>query len=386
MLGNSHAPRSWLTAHRWPDKACLAVLLDALARALEHDFPLAISVRSMLDHPAMRWTWVRYLSSPPGRSWRSDIVRTAWRDRFEKIADDLERGVALSETLERHAGKYMPPHFVVALRAAERRERLAQVVPMLARTVNDSLAARVSWRAALVYPVVLFATMFTILSGLMVFIVPKFAKIFDEMLPGEPLPLPTNLVILASNFLKNYLVLGLAAGMALFLLVSVAKRVRMLQPFCEQLGFLVPFAGTTKRRLATLDAVHLMAGLIAAGEDMADAAECGASAARSAWVRRRLARFAQGVAAGRPWTDEWRKMRLGTPLHDWVIVNAAAREAPREGFELLTTWLAADIARRTRRMLILIEPCLMLCNAIVIGTVVYSLFLPLIRLISLLGG
>ena len=353
----------------------VALVFDALSRAVRHDLPLVPAVRGLLDEPE--------LHSGVFTSYRRDI----WHLRVRALVKDLEQGQPLVAALDRHLGRFMPAHFRDALASAERRNRLKEVIPILADSLGRGRLSATQWRAALAYVIVQFTVMFSIVSGLMIFIVPKFSKIFDEMLPGEPLPALTLFVIECSQWLERNL-----GSIVVVVILLYAGRVLLtmcpwpwLQARVEAVLSAVPIIGPIRRRLAYLELAQTMAVCLAADGDLLAAAECAAKSSRSPMIRARVNEFLDQVRSGRPWAEAWTEMGLGTPLYDLIVRNAAAREQPLEGFHLLMQWQADEVVRHAARVAVLFEPCAILCNAVCVGAIVMGMFLPLWTLVCKLG-
>jgi type II secretory pathway component PulF len=124
---------------------------------------------------------------------------------------------------------------------------------------------------------------------------------------------------------------------------------------------------------------------LASGKGIAESAELCRDTVARPWLRRRLDRFIVEVRAGEPWADAWARMKLGSPLHEWMIRNAAARENPAEGFSQLTAWLNEEIRRKHRLFLRFAEVAGILFNAALVALFVLGMFEVLVDTIRLLS-
>ena len=110
-----------------------------------------------------------------------------------QVADDVEGGMTFSEALGKHP-KSFNRLFVNMIRAGEASGAMEGVLNRLAEFMEKAAKLRAKVKTALTYPLAVLFIALSITSGLMIFIVPKFAKMFDEMLAGEPLPALTEFV------------------------------------------------------------------------------------------------------------------------------------------------------------------------------------------------
>jgi type II secretory pathway component PulF len=151
-------------------------------------------------------------------------------------------------------------------------------------------------------------------------------------------------------------------------------------------GFFCRVAGITWFNLLPL--AGLAAGMyvhLASGKGMAESAELCRDTVARPWLRRRLDRFIAEVRAGEPWADAWARMKLGSPLHEWMVRNAAARENPAEGFFQLTAWLNEEICRKHRLFLRFAEVAGILFNAALVALFVLGMFEVLVDTIRFLS-
>jgi general secretion pathway protein F len=352
---------SGLSVRSSQDQHVLGLVMDRLALAVASGLPLASALRSLLSDPELA-----------GGARRA----AAWRKRLTLVVGEIEAGRTLSYACERHLAAFLPPHFVPALRCAEEADYVARALPLLVRNLDASIRARQSLRGACVYPLVQFAVVMAVLTGVFVFIVPKLAQVRDELAPGPEgdrflgwLWFPS---VLARH--AGLLVLVGLAVVVCFLVVRwfVRRTVRgrrVMESVCRAL----PVLGGLWRRFGLVEGAGAVAGFLAAGADLGQAARWAAASVRTEWARSRLTRFAGAVEAGDPWADAWAQQATASPLCEWLVRNAAAREAPREGFQAVAEWALDDLNRRLRRLARWAEPALLLGNAALVALVVFTL-------------
>ena len=125
--------------------------------------------------------------------------KKTFRAIIREVYIDIQRGQSLSQALSKH--KIFPGLYVNMIKAGEAGGILEAVIKRLASFLETSATFREEMTSALVYPMVL-----TIVGGLavvflMLYVIPKFAKIFADM--GQALPLPTTILLNISTFLSH---------------------------------------------------------------------------------------------------------------------------------------------------------------------------------------
>lgn len=172
---------------------------------------MLLFTRETADLLASGMTLGRALHTLAGRSGdsaQSIIVR--------RLRDEVVRGSSLSDALRIYPETF-PPLYISMVRAGEASGALAESLEGLVRHFERVQEARGKVVGAMIYPAIVILVGMLSLIGLMVFIVPRFAGIFDEL--GGTLPLPTRVLMGLSNSMIQYgwlmlLLLG-AAGTAL---------------------------------------------------------------------------------------------------------------------------------------------------------------------------
>lgn len=363
----------WHAVATGNDSAYLSFVMDRIARTTHHGLPLLPVLRGLVKE--------RKLS-------RQTIRAKHWRERLALLAGDIEEGRPLSDSFNRHLGRFLPPHFVPALRRAEETGSAEHVLGFLAEGLEARSRLRREWKAAMAYPVAQLTVLVAILSGIMLFIVPRFARIYDDILGGASLPYSTATLITVGSFMNHFAV-PLFVGIVGLLFVaavvlSMLRNRRGSRRFLESLMLPVPFFGRLARGRGLYDLTQAMSGFLAAGTGLAEAAEYSADTISSAWAGDRARGFATGVREGMRWPDAWEAQGLGPPLVCWIIRNAASLEDPVAGLAAASEWVGEELSFSYRRVIRWIEPVCVIVNCLVIGLVVYSLAEMLFHLVEVM--
>jgi type II secretory pathway component PulF len=118
-----------------------------------------------------------------------------------QLRDDIIKGDSLSDGLARHPGSFSSL-YVNMVRAGEASGRLADALERLAKHYERVEEAREKVIGALTYPAIVVVMGIVTMIFMMVFVVPKFATIFEQL--GATLPLPTQILLGMSGFLLHY--------------------------------------------------------------------------------------------------------------------------------------------------------------------------------------
>ncbi len=141
---------------------------------------------------------------------------------LEMTSISVESGQTFSEALSQNP-KSFDKLYLNMIKAGEAAGALETILDRLASFMEKAIRMAGKIKAAMIYPIMVLVMAIGITSGLLIFIVPKFKKIFEEMLEGEPLPWLTEKVMTASDTLMDniWIVIGtLIGGFTLFKIVT----------------------------------------------------------------------------------------------------------------------------------------------------------------------
>ncbi len=127
----------------------------------------------------------------------------AFKEIIEDVYNGVEGGANFSDSLEKHK-KVFSTLYVSMVRAGEISGELNTILDRLATYLEKSAALRKKVKAALVYPIAVTLIAMGITIFMMTFVIPKFAEIFTSL--GAPLPAPTMILILISDFVKTNII------------------------------------------------------------------------------------------------------------------------------------------------------------------------------------
>ena len=136
---------------------------------------------------------------------------------IESVRENIQSGDSLSEALELQ-GKVFSPLYISMVKAGEAGGVVHQVLGRLVDYLERSHELKESIRSALIYPTILLVVAGLSVAGLLVFVVPQFSQMFEDM--GQALPLPTQVVVTVGDFLRAYWWVLLAG---LFVIIALAQ-------------------------------------------------------------------------------------------------------------------------------------------------------------------
>jgi len=296
-----------------------------------------------------------------------------------RVLSDLQQrvrgGAAFSSALEQQGGQF-PRLYVNMVRAGEASGALDQVMARLADYLERTAELRETITSALVYPTILRVVAGLSVIMLLVFVVPQFTVLFNDM--GAALPLPTRIVVAAGDLVRNYW-WAMLAGIAL---IAAAIEQRLQRPevrerFDRRL-LATPLFGDLIWKLETARFCHTLATLLKNGLPLLS----GLNLAKEVVANRKLSGLLAEVGE-----DLKHGKGLSEPLLRRQVLPQLAMQMVRVGEEsgALDGMLAkvAEIYDRetrssVRRLLTLLEPVLIIGLGIVVAGIIISILMAIL--------
>lgn len=302
-----------------------------------------------------------------------------------QLEQELNAGVTLSVFMSRHPACFS----AVATNLVRAGETSGQLAELLAKIAAFSARAeRLKRRlaTALAYPAIVGAVSVCIVAALMIFVVPRFESIFATQLRGHSLPTLTQWVVGISRAVARYWFLGPFLVMATALILPLIRRQRTGRRWFD--GWIVrfPLLGPLVLRAALARSTRTLGTLLGGGVAVAAAIPTAQAVAGLTMVEEAFARAADGVQEGRPISQSWStEKRFPPAVAAMVEVGEETGQLP-EMLLHVATICEEDVESGLAAATAVMEPLLIVSMALIVGTIVVALFLPMVEIIRALSS
>ncbi|MFA6815499.1 MAG: type II secretion system F family protein, partial [Lentisphaeria bacterium] len=301
-----------------------------------------------------------------------------------ELAEAVEGGSTFSEALTIHP-KSFNKLYINMIRAGEASGAMEVVLNRLAEFMEKASRIAGKVKSAMIYPIAVLTISLSITAGLMIFIIPKFSKMFKEMLPGEDLPGITNFVIGCSNILKNYAIqcfIGLLIAFAIFKLILKTKWGRY--GFDYIMLKMPPISGLVVRNVSARFC-RTLGTLLASGVAILQALQIVRDTAGNEVVAKAIQSVHDAVKEGEGMTGPLEKSKVfPLMLCSMIEVGEETGSLP-DMLNRVAGIYEEEVDRAVEGMTSLIEPMMIMFLAVVVGGIVVSLFAPMVKMMDKLG-
>lgn len=293
------------------------------------------------------------------------------------LHEDVKNGRSLSESLEKHSRAF-PLLFTHMVRAGESSGHLEEILDRLAGYLEKTSALQKKIRSAVMYPEVVSVMALLITVGMMTFVIPKFAEIFYSI--NAPLPTPTRLLIVVSNFLRAnifYLSGGLVAA---FVSLKRWGRTKSGKVFFDTLKLRMPIFGKLFLKSAITKFCRTLATLTKSGVPILSSLEIVAHTSGNVLLENLILSLRTSVMKG----EGLSRLLSESPLMPPMVVKMIAVGEETGELETMLVKIAdfydAEVDTAVSGLTSLIEPLVIAFLGIVIGGIVMAMFLPILTL------
>ena len=295
----------------------------------------------------------------------------------------IEGGAAFSEALAQHPRSF-DRLYVSMARAGEISGALDQVLDRQAEYLEKRRRIGKKVRSALAYPAMVCTVALLITAGLMIFIVPKFAAMFEQMLSGSPLPPLTRWVIAASGVLLHRAYLIVFALVGLVLAVRLLRANELGAAASDRLLLRLPGVGNLLRMSACAQFCRTLGTLAQSGVPILSALQIVRNASSNRVIAGAVQKLHDAVKEGESMSGTMgRTGAFPAVLTGMVQVGEETGALPEMLTRVAGTY-EEEVDNAVEALTSLVEPTMIVVLAVAVGTIVIALFLPLIELIKLL--
>lgn len=308
----------------------------------------------------------------------SDTARTL----LTRIRDDVRGGAALSAALEAHPAVFSR-FYVSMIKAGEAGGALDLVLARIGEFMERAKELRDTVTSALIYPAILVIASVVSVLLLLIFVVPQFAQMFEES--GQALPLPTQIVIGAGQFIQHdwwALVLAVLLAQRVFAHQMQAPRTRLVW---DRRFLRWPLVGDLVAKVEIAKFARTLSTLVANGIPLLPALtivhDTVGNRVIAAGLEEVREKLKEGHGLGRPLMAQGLFPKMAVHM---ILVGEETGQLDAMLAKIADVY-DREVQLAVKRMLALLEPVMILGLGLVIGGIILSILLAILKVNSLVG-
>ena len=307
----------------------------------------------------------------------------AFSAALKQIQNDVENGKTLSEAMRSHK-QVFDSLYVAMVRAGETSGSLDQILMRLTTYIEKAAKIKSQVKSAMVYPAVVVVAATAVISALLAFVVPTFAKQFQDS--GRELPALTQIVVDISNFFRDNIIFVFAGVFVGIIALNLYRKTEMGSAQFDRLILFAPVIGDLVRKVSVGRFCSTLSTMLKAGVNLLEALNiCAASAGNKrveAFILYVRAQIEQGVKFSTPLAKDG----LFPPMVISMVEVGEATGALDEMLLKVAEFYEEEVDLAVKTLLSMIEPIMIVSIGSVVGFIVIAMYLPVFDMAGTVGG
>ena len=297
------------------------------------------------------------------------------KDLFQRIVYELNTGAPFSEALARQ-GNTFPRLLINMLKTSELTGNLTEALDDMASYYKTADSNRKQIISALTYPSVVLVISIAVLTFLLIFIVPKFVDIFNQL--GSELPGITVFLINLSTFVQNNIIkIVLTLAAVIVILIAMYKNIRKFRYivqwvlmhipvikdviiYNEVIMFTKTFSSLIRHDVFITDSIEML-GKVTSNEIFKDI------------IKEAVTNLSTGSGLSKAFEDKWAFPRIAYEM----LVTGEKTGRLGTMMENVASYYEEEQKNLVQRLKSLIEPVMIILLAIIVGVILLAIFIPM---------
>ncbi len=301
-----------------------------------------------------------------------------------ELALSIEGGSTFSEGLAQHP-KVFNRLFVNMVKAGELGGVLEVVLNRLSEFMEKAQKIKGKVIAAMFYPVAVLVVATAILMILMVKVVPSFKSVFEGMLEGSQLPAFTRMVLGISDMIKDHIVWTMVIVAVFVVIFNLFVRTKFGRMVWDKFKLKMPVLGPVVSKVAISRFTRTLGTLVSSGVPILQALTIVKETAGNVIVSNAVNSVHESVKEGETITAPLEASGIFPPMVISMVDVGEQTGALPEMLLKIADNYDEEVDNAVAAMTSLLEPIMIVFLAVIVGSIVIAMFLPLIDLMNRVG-
>lgn len=302
---------------------------------------------------------------------------------LKELLDDLMAGVTLSDSMAKF--KCFDSVTINIVKAGEADGRLERSFRQVAQLQEKSYNLTAKVKSAAVYPLILLVLVVGVVILMNVMILPSFVTMFEVL--GDDMPVITQFVMGASDFtLKYWWLILLIVFSVVFGYIFARKKSHKFCVTIDRLKLKIPVGGKVILHSQIARFSRILSTLLDAGQDFLSSLLTARSTLTNEFIKDGLAQVAEEIRGGLPVSTAMQKHPFFAPVFISMVRAGEESGSLSETLEKMADMYEQEADESTKRLTTLMEPAMTVIIAIIVGTVVLAIAVPMFNMFNLVGN
>ena len=292
------------------------------------------------------------------------------------MSSELKDGKTLSEAMRKYP-KVFPPLYINMIHSGELGGVLEETLIRLSRFREEEEDTKAKISSALAYPIFIIIVGIVTVFLLLTFAIPRLVSLFSDM--GQTLPLPTRILILISNGVRNYWWGFLVVGIFATLIFKRKKAVKKEKIFFDRIKLKIPIVGNFIKKAMLASFARTFGTLVVNSIPVFQAMEMIIPTINNEVFKKELEKVYEGIIDGLPFAKSMGNSEWFPPFMINMVVVAEKGGNLYEALIEIANFYEREVNKMMKTMTSLLEPIIISVMGLIIGFIVMAMLLPIFQ-------
>jgi type IV pilus assembly protein PilC len=306
-----------------------------------------------------------------------------FKKEIKTLKDSVEGGQTMAEALKQFP-KEFDDLFVNMVAAGEAGGILDVILRRLSTYMEKAAKLKKQVKSAMMYPLITLAIAVIVVIVILVFVIPVFQEMFADF--GKELPLPTQIVVAASDIVKSKILYIIAAIILFIVAYKKFYSTPRGREVMDDLFLKLPIVGILIRKVAVSKFTRTMGTMMSSGVAILDALDIVAKTAGNKTIEKSIYNVRSGISEGRTMADPLAESGVFPSMVCSMIAVGESTGALDAMLEKIADFYEEEVDAAVENLTSAIEPLMMVFMGGLIGGLVVSMYLPVFQMAGAISG
>jgi type IV pilus assembly protein PilC len=302
---------------------------------------------------------------------------------LRQLTKDVEGGSTLAEAMKKHP-KVFDSLFVNLIAAGEVGGILDTILQRLATFIEKAEDLKSKIKGALTYPIVVIAIALIVIAVILIFVIPVFQDMFASF--GQALPVPTQIVVTMSDFMKGNIHWIIIAIIAIAIAFKQYRNSKSGRKVTDTLSLKLPVFGDLLKKTAVARFTRTLGTMMSSGVPILDSLEIVAKTAGNVVIEEIIYEVRGSIAEGQTIAEPLSENDVFPGMVIQMISVGEATGALDTMLGKIADFYDKEVDTAVDALTSMLEPLLMLFLGGSIGGLVVAMYLPIFTMAGAVGG
>lgn len=296
-----------------------------------------------------------------------------------EVYEEVQKGLTFAEALKKHQ-KIFPDLLINMVEAGEVSGTLDVIMDRMAVHYEKENKITNKVKGAMMYPIILSIVSILVVVFLLTFIMPTFVGMFEGS--GVELPLPTRILLMISGIIINYWYFVFTALLLMILGIKKYIGTNNGQFLIDHIKFKIPIVKGTTQKVITSRFTRTLSTLLASGIPLIQALDIVSRIVGNVVVEKGILKAKEDVRKGIDLATPIKQMDVFPPMAESMIRIGEESGTLDEILDKTANFYDEEVEAALQKMTTLIEPIMIVVMAIVVGSIVIAMVMPMFEMMN----